>query len=411
MSRFTLLFFPWLGLSFAACNSETDDTSGQVDTDTEDADTTSRADPSTMYTARGEYAVGHTVLNTASMDLEVKAWYPAIGTDGAAEIEYSTAAKFMGMPDGEMSIYGAAHAEATPDSGPYPLVILSHGFGMNPEWYPLAEHLASHGFVVLGPEHSDFDWATDIIAATIARPADIRATIDLAEGGALGGAIDATHVAVVGHSYGGYSALAVAGARFDLESLATRCATAEDPFILAYFCEPFLDAGDELADLMGLDETPTGLWPSLADPRVDAIVPIAGDAYLFGDAGLAEVTVPAMMLGGTGDTGTPWGWGAGLAFDAISSDYRALVALEGAEHFVPTTSCDNLPFMDTLDAFTRAFICEDPAWDKNEGLDIINHLTTAFLLDVLAQDVAAGTALDDTLYAGRAELDVQIIRD
>ena len=85
---------------------------------------------------------------------------------------------------------------------------------MNPEHYlPLAEHLASRGFVVLGPEHAEVDWAADILQTTADRPLAISATIDLAEDGALDGIIDTDRVAVVGHSWGGYTAFAVAGAR------------------------------------------------------------------------------------------------------------------------------------------------------------------------------------------------------
>jgi len=418
MSRLTLLFAPLLGLALVGCDGKAEDTGGwedtaaagdtaTADTDTTDTDTAS-VELATMYAARGEHAVGYAVLD-ASAGLEVKAWYPTAEA-GGAEIVYSVLGKFPGLPTEVITIHGTAHRDASPGAGPYPLVVLSHGFSMNPEWYPLAEHLASHGFVVLGPEHTEFDWGADIVSATIARPADVSATIDLAEEGALAGAIDATNVAVVGHSYGGYTALAAAGARFDLDSLAARCVSEEDPFIFSYFCEPFVDAGAQLADLMGLDAAPAGLWPALADSRVDAIVPIAGDAYLFGDDGLAEVTVPAMMIGGTADSGTPWDWGTGMAFDAVSSDYRALVGLEGAEHFIPITSCDNMPFTDDLGAGYRSYICEDPAWGKGEALDVIHHLTTAFLLDVMTQDSGAAAALDASLYEGTAALDVMIER-
>ena len=40
-----------------------------------------------------------------------------------------------------------------------------------------------------------------------------------------------------------------------------------------------------------------------------AILPIAGDSYLFDKAGLAKITVPLMAIGGTADTGTPFDLG------------------------------------------------------------------------------------------------------
>jgi predicted dienelactone hydrolase len=351
---------------------------------------------STRYVARGAHAAGFAVFD------ELKAWYPADAT-GPGEIEYSFPLKLAGFPAEPVTVLGAAHRDAAVDAagGPYPLVVLSHGFGMNPEWYhTLAEHLSTHGFVVLGPEHLESDWFTDVVTSTVSRPADIRDSIDLALAGPLSHAIDAERIAVIGHSYGGYTALAAAGASFDLQGLQARCEGVADPFVAAYFCEPFVGAGAELAELMDLDAEPEGLWPSLADDRVDAIVSMAGDAYLFGEAGLEAVQIPTMSLGGTADTGTPWDWGAGLTFEAISSHDRALVSLEGAEHFVPVTSCEDMPWTASLPPEYASYICEDPAWDKQEALDTVHHFTTAFLLHTLAADPLAYAVLDPALYAG-----------
>ena len=58
----------------------------------------------------------------------------------------------------------------------------------------------------------------------------------------------------------------------------------------------------EMAARAGLDPMPEGLWPSLGDPRVTAIIPMAGDSYLFDKAGLAKITIPMMAMGGTADT-------------------------------------------------------------------------------------------------------------
>jgi predicted dienelactone hydrolase len=141
---------------------------------------------------------------------------------------------------------------------------------------------------------------------------------------------------------------------------------------------------------------------------VDAIVAMAGDAYLFGEQGLSSVQVPAMLLGGTADTGTPWDWGAKLAFEHISSRERTLVGLEGAEHFVPIASCDDMPFSSDLPEEYRLLLCQDPSWDKTKGLDVIHHLTTAFLRHELARDESAAQALAPGLYATSKELHVSV---
>jgi predicted dienelactone hydrolase len=142
-------------------------------------------DPKTRYVERGRYAAGYRVME-ATADLQIKTWYPAEG-DGAASIEYAVVLKLPGVPPGPVPISGTAIAEAPlANSGPFPLVVLSHGFSLNPEWYhTLAEHLATHGFVVMAPEHRESDWSSDVVDATVDRPRDVAATLDFETSSAL----------------------------------------------------------------------------------------------------------------------------------------------------------------------------------------------------------------------------------
>lgn len=382
-------------LALGACEDPSTPKADDPDTNPPPADSCA-PHCATAFVERGEHGAGYRVLQAG--DLPIKAWYPA-DVDPSA-IEYHVSLKLPGLSDSSVVIHG----EATPDAdvagaGPYPLVVLSHGFSGNPEWYrTLAEHLATHGFVVLAPEHDEADWFTDVVPATLTRPAQVSATIDFAAEGPLASFIDPQQVAVVGHSYGGYTALATAGARFDVEALAARCETVEDEFTAAYFCGPFLEQQGLLAAGLGLDAPPSGLWPAVGDARVDAIVTIAGDAYLFGQDGLGSVSVPTLALGGTADTGTPWDWGAALTFEGVGSALRALVGLEGGEHFLPVADCGDMPWTDALPEFERGYICDDPAWDRQAAHDVVHHFTAAFLRATLLDDPAAYEALWPTHY-------------
>lgn len=361
----------------------------------------------TRYIERGDFGAGYQI-HTTSGGLEIKAWYPTSGGQ-SSPIEYAVSLKWPGFPADQVSIMGAATPNAPfADRGPFPLVVFSHGFAINPEWYrTVAEHLATHGFVVLAPEHQESDWQPDILAATVTRPKDVTSTIDFAETGPLSPYIDTSRVAVAGHSYGGYTALASAGAQFDLDDLEQRCrSVGDDSFEKQSFCNPFLVGKAELAAKMGLESPPTGLWPQQADARVKAIVAMAGDAYLFGERGHAGVNVPVMMLGGTADTGTPWDWGSGLSYESVSSDHRFLVGFVDAEHFMPVASCDDMPFMAGFPDALRNYICTDPAWAKQEGLDLVHHLTTAFLFHSLNNDKRATQSLDPKHYDAFEDLDV-----
>lgn len=357
------------------------------------------------YDERGPFAVGFRTLDAPAVGdapaLTVKVWYPAAaGTPAEDEIEYAVELKqadWQGIESPVVRGHAVADAPVRTDHGARPVVVFSHGYSLNPEWYAeLVEHYASKGFVVLAPEHVETDWL-EAGAATFARPRAVTRTLDLAtsltDAGPFAGGIDLERVAVVGHSFGGYTTLAAAGARIDLTALEARCAAVapEDP--RAFLCAPFQGRAEELAALAGLDDVPSGLWPSQGDPRVDAIVPMSGDAFPFDRTGLASVTVPMMAIGGTMDFITPWDWSSELAYAGVSSARKSLVAFVGAGHMIPTDPCENLSFASQLPELHRDVICSDPAWDKAAARRWIRHFSTAFLLDVLTGDAEAKAAL------------------
>jgi predicted dienelactone hydrolase len=333
-------------------------------------------------------------------------WYPALNPEGAEEsVTYEYQAKWIPGPDFTPVVYGHALGDAAPDAAaaPYPVLVFSPGFGTSPASYTnLLEHAASYGFVVLAPDHLEHVYLMeenlfkDLPISTVENPRDITRVLDYAEGltasgGALEGMIDLERVAVAGHSSGGQTALAAGGARLDLTAFNTRCESARaqgDPN--ACLCDPLEPFEADIAAAAGLDPIPEGLWPSWGDPRVDAIISMAGDSYLFGEAGLAEITVPLLAMGGTADTGTPAEWGILPAFEYASSQQKALVLFENAEHGIVANSCASSPWLVDIGL---GWQCASPIWDRLRGNDLVNYLMTAFLLDVLKGDSEAHAAL------------------
>lgn len=141
----------------------------------------------------------------------------------------------LNVPFAVMVLYPATVPESPQTFGPYtvevaldapvdstaprPLVVISHGSGGSHLVYrTLAMHLARNGFVVVMPEHPRNNRHTNDLAGTAAnlahRPAHLRRVMDWAFAHAeFGPVLHPDTVAVIGHSIGGYTALAIAGGR------------------------------------------------------------------------------------------------------------------------------------------------------------------------------------------------------
>ena len=103
--------------------------------------------------------------------------------------------------------------------GSYPLVIISHGSGGNRLGYlSIAQKLAESGYIVAMPEHfgnhKDDNFLEGSTRNLQLRPRHISLCIDeVGLNGILDGTVQSDKVAVIGHSMGGYTGLAMARGR------------------------------------------------------------------------------------------------------------------------------------------------------------------------------------------------------
>lgn len=193
-----------------------------------------------------------------------------------------------------------------------PLVVMSHGFGADRKFLNyLARHLASHGITVAALEHprSNATWVSqasisdkpqDLMPASefVDRPKDVSFLLDeLAQRnqnfGELQGKFNTQKVVVIGHSLGGYTALALAGAELNLPALRQTCKSVV----------PLLQSPAEWLQCAATDLSKA---PKLGDSRlVGAIIlnPVVGQ--LFGETGLRKVRIPTITLASTEDAFTP----------------------------------------------------------------------------------------------------------
>lgn len=104
-------------------------------------------------------------------------------------------------------------------AGRFPLVVVSHGNGGSGMLYrTMALHLARNGFIVALPDHPGNNRTDNDLARTVAnleyRPQHIRLVIDWIYGESpFAPLVKRDCVALIGHSLGGYTALALAGGR------------------------------------------------------------------------------------------------------------------------------------------------------------------------------------------------------
>jgi pimeloyl-ACP methyl ester carboxylesterase len=105
-----------------------------------------------------------------------------------------------------------AYPTAGPTAGPYPVVILAHGFTLSPTFYAgYIKHLATFGYVAMTANYND-------TTKSNVRDADnLRGALDWALAATeLAGKVDAAKAGVMGHSRGGKAAVIAASrdARF-----------------------------------------------------------------------------------------------------------------------------------------------------------------------------------------------------
>jgi predicted dienelactone hydrolase len=172
--------------------------------------------------------------------------------------------------------------DAPPATGAWPLVVISHGNSGTPWAYrQMAKHLVLAGFVVALPAHTGNTRLDNTLAGTAAnlenRPRHLSLCIDAALADPfLKDHIANSGVAVIGHSIGGYTALAVAGG------------------------QPWTGPNES----KGAAPSPVAVR---ADTRVRALVLLNPATFWYVDGSLRDVRVPIMIRTGEKDDITPIG--------------------------------------------------------------------------------------------------------
>jgi predicted dienelactone hydrolase len=246
---------------------------------------------------------------------------------------------------------------STAVSSDKPVIVYSHGFSsVRTDLRYLAEHLASHGYALVALEHTGSNSTNTDLAfqnktrllkpqEVLDRPKDVSFVLDELEkinktaNNPLQGKLATNNTMVLGYSYGGSTALAIAGAELQLERLKKRC---KDQVTTLSFGETIQ---------CGAQELPENSY-QLRDTRVKRAIALSPTtSLLFGDTGLTKVQVPTLILASSADKTTPALPEQVAAFAKIPSP-KWLVGILGSTHLSvkdPSTTMDqqgqpNTPF-------------------------------------------------------------------
>jgi predicted dienelactone hydrolase len=222
-------------------------------------------------------------------------WYPADDADSKKERTLGPDPEFVVIERGILK------------KGKYPLVLLSHGAGGSPMSLAAWGHyLATRGYIVAAIDHRDTTGQSSLGSLSLSdqqmwrRPGDVSALLDhLLSDPEFGPAIDTSRIAAAGFSLGGYTVIAVGGARLSLGNLQAQSRIEDLP-------EPIRTSVQRYTALLGKDSllqaSVKHSGDSYKDGRVKgifALSPAIGQG--FTKAGLSDIDVPVEIVVGETD--------------------------------------------------------------------------------------------------------------
>ncbi len=243
-------------------------------------------------------------------------WYPTQQTEGEDHLHGN--AVWQAIP---------VIPKAEPMPGPHPLVLLSHGlFGnaRNQAW--LAQALTQKGYMVAAIDHpgtTTFQRDPDQRRALWERPRDVSRTLDQVlklEG--FGAAIDQSRIYMAGHSLGGFTAVALAGGRYDPDWLGRFCPDHADDLACNLFASWGIAQTPAEREMMSRD------W---SDPRIAGFAVFdLGGTQSFTAQSLAAIDRPMLVIGAPLNL-------QGLDLDVESRALAAALAPETHSYLEPAT--------------------------------------------------------------------------
>ena len=233
-----------------------------------------------------------------SRQLTVEVWYPS--SDSQQKTSSYENETRSGIP---FSLLAKANRDSglKADAGQFPLVVLSHGYtGYRTIMFYLGEHLASHGYIVAGIDHTDSTNAdVDMLNAPFAgfvstlvnRSRDQHLVLDkLTSSSFFKGVINPDKAGLIGYSMGGFGAVNTVGGCFNFsKEMAGRFTGQSDAQKIDYMQTVLNTCAGGKASVTEVDSR----WKAMM-----AFAPWGGQYQLFDAKALAQVKVPSLYISG-----------------------------------------------------------------------------------------------------------------
>lgn len=274
---------------------------------------------------------------------------------------------------------------------PAPVIVFSHGLASDRQHFAAtARHLASHGFIAVTVEHpgSNTQKFKSLLAGTskemfdvsefIDRPQDVSYVLDDLDR-RFPGLANVQQAGVIGHSFGGYTALAVAGATIDFDYLTHQCSqgiNATNASLLLQ-CEAL--------------KLPRQSY-NFRDSRFKlalAISPV--DSSIFGPKGMAKMQIPVAIAAASEDVVASPVLEQLKPFSWLVAPERYLFVLRGVGHVADARSVVRA-FMPSLESVIPA-----------QNIEPLREYSRIFILALVQTHVANRSSYRPYLQAGYAQ--------